>query len=851
MSALRRVGAALLLAGTLLARPAAAAEPEAAALLDKMQQAWTARDVAAYLALWRFSSEADRAEEQDWLEHRWSATDESRLQLQPPAAVNALQVDVPGLVFTVSEPRGRAEQVLYTLHRGADGWAIVRRASTTQIDGLIHVALGPEAYRADGLVVRFEDFDLHVEKGTVFTSPSNIGPTTLVFVGRMMVRFAPRPETEKEQLRQFCGRTELTEAVKVAMVRIHPADLHRVLFPARLDPAGEAKGALATAQRFYREHIDDAYVLDTPLPRSPWWLLPSLGDALVTFESRRGVLTYALSQAEAEGITLFDRARRRQIALYPQAGRSGRYTEDAGRDIDVLHHDLSVRFQPDRLAVSGEDRMSLQLLNPVGTIRLRLDESLKVTSIRSAEWGEHLFFRVRHQDSVMVSLGALAGRTGPLALTVRFAGVLRPEPLGSEITQVQVGPQAEEPQQEVPIEEALVYSNRSPWYPQGGSDDYATWRLRADVPAGTLAVAGGAQTSLRSEGGRTLVEYEQDRPGKYLTVAVARMAAAGGREESGVRLEAFAVPRLRPQAPARLAEAAAILRFYTSLFGPCPYRVLNLALVESKVPGGHSPPGMVVLNQRPLLLKGTLRDDPASFPELPDFFLAHELAHQWWGHGVTGENYHERWISEAFAQYAAALWIRESRGEDAFRSMLQRLSRWALRYSGQGPIRLGHRLGHLKGDPQIFRAVVYDKGAYVLHMLRLLVGDEAFRRALTSLQADRRFTKIGTDDVRAALEGASGMDLHAYFAAWLDGTRIPELSSSRHESRPAGVPRTEVRIRARDLPGPVPLEVTLFHDRGTEVRRVSLPPEGTSLTAEAVRRVELNRDRGLLVRIAK
>ena len=74
---------------------------------------------------------------------------------------------------------------------------------------------------------------------------------------------------------------------------------------------------------------------------------------------------------------------------------------------------------------------------------------------------------------------------------------------------------------------------------------------------------------------------------------------------------------------------------------------------------------------RPVFIRRALRDDPAGFDDVPDFFLAHELAHQWWGHGVAGENYRERWLSEGAAQYAAALWVRHDQGEDVFRGVLR------------------------------------------------------------------------------------------------------------------------------------------------------------------------------------
>src|SRR4051812_18778327 len=154
----------------------------------------------------------------------------------------------------------------------------------------------------------------------------------------------------------------------------------------------------------------------------------------------------------------------------------------------------------------------------------------------------------------------------------------------------------------------------------------------------------------------------------------------------------MSVPRLRGEAENALAQAEDILRFLSAEYGPCPYADLRLVLSENVTPGGHSAPGTVLLSSRPALLPGELRDDPARLTTEPGFFLAHEIAHQWWGHAVAGENYHERWISEGFAQYAAATWVRHRYGDAEFQSMLRRMAAWSTRASGGGPIRLGGRL---------------------------------------------------------------------------------------------------------------------------------------------------------------
>jgi hypothetical protein len=847
--------AALLGLSTILGSPPAqdlTVIPQQPSLLaDQLERAWNAKDVDAYLGLWSFVSPEARESEGESASAQFAA-EGTQLEIQRPDSVppGATRLSVNARAFSVSEPRGRVEQWRLLFERKPEGWLATGREPLGSLEGLVHLSLHPDGFKADGLTLRFEDFEIRFLHGTLFTPPASLGPTALVFVGEGTVRMKPRPAAEHEQLRQFCGARELVERTSRVFVRIHPADLHRVLQPARFTPDPDSARRFAQARKFYDEHAERSFLIDVALPRSPWWLFPSLGDATATFKTkRRGTLTYSVAAAEPEAISLFDRARRRQICLYPKDGFETEYSEDDGRAVDIAEHDLRLRFEPSRRFLEGADTLRLRLLSASSTIRLRLDDAFAVQSVTSLEGGAHLFFRVRGQNSLVVSLGALAGRTGELELTVRYRGIHAPEGIDRETMQA---PALGE-EDETVIEEALVYSNKTAWYPQGSSDDYALARIRFEVPSGFAALTGGTRATTRAADGRSVFEYRQSRPGKYITAVLGRLQESLSRDAGSLHLEAFGVSRARAESARQIEKALEILRYFESEFGPYPYDSLRLALIEGRTPGGHSPPGMIVLAQRPLLLRGGLKDDPASFSDIPGFFLAHELAHQWWGHGVAGRNYHERWLAEGMAQYAAALWTRHSLGEAAFRNVLGRLGRWALAESDKGPISLGHRLGHIKGDPQIYRAIVYNKGALVLHMLRGIVGEDAFRRALGDFQTAHRFGKAGSDEFRVVLETASGKNLAPYFETWIHGTALPQLTvSERLEAGPA--PRAVVSVAVRDLPGPVPLLIGVTHDAGTESRAVSLDPGGGTFTVPTPappRKVEVNSDRGLLIRLRR
>jgi hypothetical protein len=193
--------------------------------------------------------------------------------------------------------------------------------------------------------------------------------------------------------------------------------------------------------------------------------------------------------------------------------------------------------------------------------------------------------------------------------------------------------------------------------------------------------------------------------------------------------------------------------------------------------------------------------------------------------------------------------VRHREGEGAFRNMLDRMARWARRHDDDGPIDLGMRLGHLQQDRRIRRAIIYDKGAWVLHMLRELLGDPAFYSGTRAFLDEHRYGKATTRDLRAALEEASGRDLEPYFDRWIYGTGLPTLRwTSGTRKTPEGY-ETTVQVQPEDLPGPLPLELSLETRGDRTVRRVVLEPAGgswTIVTPDPVRGVHIDENRGIL-----
>jgi hypothetical protein len=287
-----------------------------------------------------------------------------------------------------------------------------------------------------------------------------------------------------------------------------------------------------------------------------------------------------------------------------------------------------------------------------------------------------------------------------------------------------------------------------------------------------------------------------------------------GSFNSELDLAIEANPRQVSRARQVSAVAADVMAYYTSIVGDSPYPDLTLALVEKDLPGGHSPAYLGILYQPAPAAQVNWAGDPAAFVAFPEYFIAHEAANQWWGQAVGWRTYHDQWISEGFAQYFSALYGARRRGDALFGELLRRMVRWSRDQAEAGPVSLGYRLGHIQGDSRIFRAIVYNKSAVVLHMLRRIVGDEAFFRGIRRLYFGARFGKAGTDDVRVAFERESGQTLQGFFDAWINGSGTPSVASSWAVVADAAPAAVALRVDQRGRTTEFPVTVTLRYTSG-------------------------------------
>lgn len=380
-----------------------------------------------------------------------------------------------------------------------------------------------------------------------------------------------------------------------------------------------------------------------------------------------------------------------------------------------------------------------------------------------------------------------------------------------------------------------------------------TWVVRG--PRGRSVVANGSlmETSTIGSGrrARAVTRWRESKPiPTYLMVIAAAPlvkidlgdTACGLAEvRRCVAQQVYTAPEQRKAAPGNFSKAGDIVRYFGQAIGPYPYE--KLAHLQSSTRfGGMENASAIFYSDRLFRQNG-----------VGEQLIAHETAHQWFGNAVTEREWPHLWLSEGFATYLAALWTRESQGDSTFRVRMGEIRARILADSAAVPKR--PVIDTVASDlMELLNRNSYEKGGFVLHMLRAEIGDSAFFGGVRDYYRKHRHGTALTSDLQAAMEKTSGKTLASFFEQWLRRPGYPEIDVTwSTDSASTGIMLQVVQSRTHGL-FQFPLDFALVDSAGPRRVNIGIPAQDTTAVvlpiSGPVTQVTVDPEVKLLARIA-
>jgi aminopeptidase N len=329
--------------------------------------------------------------------------------------------------------------------------------------------------------------------------------------------------------------------------------------------------------------------------------------------------------------------------------------------------------------------------------------------------------------------------------------------------------------------------------------------------------------------------YNETRPvSPYnMVVAVGQFANATLKTNSPVPISYYVPQSDRKFAAQGFSPAAPSVLTFSNLIAPYPYGKLALIVGATKF-GGMENANTIVFT--PQLFKDFLIDKPRSarykIPGAVEEVVAHEIAHQWFGDTVTEATWADLWLSEGFATYFAGVFLEKNEGKAAFRTYMREKAKSYLEYekTRKSPI-------HDTETEKLFDLLTpnnYEKGAWALHGLRGLLGDQAFFEGLRNYYKEHEDSTATTEDLRAAFEKASGKDLKDFFERWIYKSGHPIYQVSWKQ-----VSNSSIEITLRQLQADEaflqPVTIEILTNKGAQRVTISPADKETSIKVKTAK----------------
>ena len=482
------------------------------------------------------------------------------------------------------------------------------------------------------------------------------------------------------------------------------------------------------------------------------------------------------------------------LILAVVSGYADTYARQPG--VDVVHYDIELELSDASDSVLGSTKIHVRMRED-GISGMRLDfAGMQVDSLLVQ--GARRIFSLR-DGRLSFDFGRKFARNEIAVVTVRYHG--KPE-RGLRIGNNKYG-------------RRVFFAENWPddahyWFPSiDHPSDKATMQVTVTAPRKYDVISNGSLVETKPvPGGRKSTRWAERRPVPTycMVIGVAEFAIARRPPVTGVPLALYYYPEDSRAAARKFNQTASALAWFGARIGPYPYE--KLAQVEARtVFDGMENAGAIFYRE-------------SLFQEAQEIPQAHEIAHQWFGNSVTANDWDHLWLSEGFATYFEALFAEHVEGPAALRQAMagHQSNLFLSQLARSRPV-----IDPSENDVmKKLNPLNYEKGAWILHMLRGVMGDARFFRGIRRYYGLYAGGNASSEDFQKAMETVSGISLDTFFRQWLHQPGWPEFALSWRWDGDAG--EAEVRVQQQQTAGLFDMSVDIAFETegGKEVRKLRI-----------------------------
>jgi aminopeptidase N len=446
------------------------------------------------------------------------------------------------------------------------------------------------------------------------------------------------------------------------------------------------------------------------------------------------------------------------------------YISDIQYKLDILHYTLKLDLYPEQQMIKGDAVLTGVLKDKnIKSIDLNFYDNMKIISLTVN--GKNTDYK---SSGSRLRINFVSSIPETLNININYEGKPEREGLGSFTFGKKYGHQ-------------VIYNLSEPnyastWFP---CNDMPSDKAYVDMylinDTSYVSASNGILVDKTTDGSRRTYHWKTLYPiSTYLVCLYSSVYSifsgsyVSQDKKDTMPIEYFAFPEDEVNAKIDFGGHSGMIDFFAQTFGEYPFIKEKYGVAE-------------FLWQIGAMEHQTLTGIGSNFVSGRRFYTdvyVHELAHQWFGDAVGPASWKDIWLNEGFATYSEALYSEHEAGEEALRTSM--MSKFDENFSGT------------VYDPgsDLFSSVVYDKGAWVLHMLRGELGDKVFFSSLRNYFEKYKYKTASTDDFKKVCEETSGKNLDQFFKQWVyEGNNVPNINYSYEVNTEAGVITLTLKLK--------------------------------------------------------